>query len=784
MKPTRLRHKQILVGLALLLLAQIMLLAVEVPGRAAPLHQGILEPRQQPYDLFSFEEAIRSQWQPQVGDWLFNSELYEQSDASAAGAFSLFAQPISGDYQFSVELLKDSNTITGGLIFNAPNPNSLADAYVVRYADNGTAIEWGFFDGGSVFLRQGKVTLTNGNGGDGSFHEMSVTVIGDRFTVGFGESYPHSNIQFDLISSAYVGLYTDASRIVFSKAQLQLRTVQLPTVTPAPTATPTLTQPPTATATPTETATGTPPTAETTDSPTPGTTNTVTATLTVATTALPDILVSGPEYTLPFTNTNVAAPDWIEKAGSWEFLVDEGDINKNADLSQNDTTVAGATIFQKRTIEGDYILRANMRISGRGTDPHVGLVFNAFNTAGRNGAYFVRFDGQDRLQWGRFLNETPSLDDVDETALDLSKYRLVDDDYVTIQVRVALDHYTVSVNNEIVEPAKEIQFSATQARQARPFFGLIADQAVALFERNSVKVNVSNRTDPPATPLPTQTPTWTPTVPTNTPQTPTATPTWTPRPVTSTPTLTPTWTWTPVVYSPPEVPTWTPTLGLSDIQISSPTPSPTDTLDPSTIATLSALDASQQAVQSADFAQTATAQALTISPLETPTWTPTVPVIPPTPAQVVAILPTPAGNQGAAEATPIPVQDVIVVTATPTSAQRAIITPTPTPTPDLLMTMARIIDSTVATAGWIWFMLGSLLFFTVAGVLAGLGFRQQEEHRFDLTEPPGDDVDVELERLARMAGLPPSEGSTTSPRLPDDTADGQSHLDDWPPSLQ
>ena len=36
-----------------------------------------------------------------------------------------------------------------------------------------------------------------------------------------------------------------------------------------------------------------------------------------------------------------------------------------------------------------------------------------------------------------------------------------------------------------------------------------------------------------------------------------------------------------------------------------------------------------------------------------------------------------------------------------------------------------------ATLGWIWFLVGSIIFFAVAGIFAGLTFRQQERHRYE-----------------------------------------------------
>jgi hypothetical protein len=52
-----------------------------------------------------------------------------------------------------------------------------------------------------------------------------------------------------------------------------------------------------------------------------------------------------------------------------------------------------------------------------------------------------------------------------------------------------------------------------------------------------------------------------------------------------------------------------------------------------------------------------------------------------------------------------------------------------------------MIDAAAVAAGWIWFLMGLLVFFASAGLIVGLFFRQQEVHRFDLVEP-GDELEI------------------------------------------
>lgn len=65
------------------------------------------------------------------------------------------------------------------------------------------------------------------------------------------------------------------------------------------------------------------------------------------------------------------------------------------------------------------------------------------------------------------------------------------------------------------------------------------------------------------------------------------------------------------------------------------------------------------------------------------------------------------------------------------SGETAVPTNVPTPSRALLI-FARILDSAFAAAAWLWFLCGSIIFFGVAGLIAGLYFRQQAHNRFQL----------------------------------------------------
>jgi len=257
----------------------------------------------------------------------------------------------------------------------------------------------------------------------------------------------------------------------------------------------------------------------------------------------------------------------------------------------------------------------------------------------------------------------------------------------TLQIAPALGplRVTTSINNQVVYTAR------TSAN--------IVATAVANAAVNIVFPTATRTTAP--TPSPTLSPT------------PTPSPTITPTPI---PTETP----TNVVLSLP--PTPTSVFGLNSIE--TPTPnvfgavqdpnftSPIETpfvplpdFTPDFTATTFALTAEAVATQNS-------LAFLPTSPLPTLSETPTLPL---SPATVVVETPTPTTIAAVVVATPSPLP------LPPTTGE---------PLMDYLNLLAGMLAVSTATLGWIWFLMGSIIFFAVAGLFAGLTFRQQEHRRY------------------------------------------------------
>ncbi len=66
---------------------------------------------------------------------------------------------------------------------------------------------------------------------------------------------------------------------------------------------------------------------------------------------------------------------------------------------------------------------------------------------------------------------------------------------------------------------------------------------------------------------------------------------------------------------------------------------------------------------------------------------------------------------------------------------------------DYLTLIAATLTTSAATLGWIWFLVGSIIFFAVAGMFAGLGFRQQERGRYRIVDEEGAVRDADFDEL-------------------------------------
>ena len=134
-------------------------------------------------------------------------------------------------------------------------------------------------------------------------------------------------------------------------------------------------------------------------------------------------------------------------------------------------------------------------------------------------------------------------------------------------------------------------------------------------------------------------------------------------------------------------------------------------------------------------------------------------------------------------ATP-PLTTTVVLTPTPVIL---VLTPLSTPpsSTGYLSVMAQVFQVSTATLGWLWFVVGSVIFFATAGMFAGLSWRSQRRRGlYEVNENAtltDEAMQLEADPAPPFAAQPlPTQPPTTRPSMeppPDDD-------DYWPPSLR
>ena len=184
----------------------------------------------------------------------------------------------------------------------------------------------------------------------------------------------------------------------------------------------------------------------------------------------------------------------------------------------------------------------------------------------------------------------------------------------------------------------------------------------------------------------------------------------------------PSWQDSPPQTSPAESPVLTPT----------PSPSPSPTPEPPT--------------------PTPTKEA---PPTATPTSTPVPPTATPGVQEPQAFSTLAPGEAPTATSTPTPTPLAAIPIPPP---DRPVTLPSPTPPPDPLLFAARVVDSAVNAALWIWFVCGSLVLFIVAGIVVGLGLGQRRHRRelYTLVEEAGPEPEEPEARPGQEESWPSS----------------------------
>lgn len=145
-------------------------------------------------------------------------------------------------------------------------------------------------------------------------------------------------------------------------------------------------------------------------------------------------------------------------------------------------------------------------------------------------------------------------------------------------------------------------------------------------------------------------------------------------------------------------------------------------------------------------------------PTDTPVPPPDLPTETPTDTPIPTETPTPEPT-----ATPLPTG---TPTPTPRPTPRPVLLPTPTPEPTILDVAGQVMNVILTSAFWIWITCGSLLFFAVAGAIAGFSFYRNSRRRFDLYEIVPEDEGNAPSVGPKRGGSAPAEDDSWPSSLP------------------
>jgi hypothetical protein len=150
------------------------------------------------------------------GSWRIGQGFLEQVETQGFDRVALAPIGPQSFYRLRVRL-QHLEGAGGGVVFNLPNPNSLALGHLVRYAEDGRSVFWGHFNEQGIFVGQGFVRVEPPGA---SPHLLEVFSYDKTYAVWLDGVQLASSVP--LVSSAgRIGLTTSLSRVMFTELRLE-----------------------------------------------------------------------------------------------------------------------------------------------------------------------------------------------------------------------------------------------------------------------------------------------------------------------------------------------------------------------------------------------------------------------------------------------------------------------------------------------------------------------------------------------------------------------------------
>ena len=177
---------------------------------------------------FGDASAAGSAWKTVGGQWSFINGGYDQAQLGMFDLISLYQQPLTGNYRWQANVQYLAGDMGAGLIFNTPGNSSKQGGQMISYTGKGSYLQWGYFDGSSLYQYQGGTGVANGS--DGAWHTLMVQVTGTTFSVTVDKHQLASAIPLHSPSTGYVGLLASTSHVLFDNVQLEAPAMSQPAI--------------------------------------------------------------------------------------------------------------------------------------------------------------------------------------------------------------------------------------------------------------------------------------------------------------------------------------------------------------------------------------------------------------------------------------------------------------------------------------------------------------------------------------------------------------------------
>jgi len=164
---------------------------------------------------YILNDATKNLWTAFNGDWLVTSERIMHETLITEDVAIYYTDLVPESFTYSVQITHD-DVIGGGVLFNAPNTQTIEDASMVRIFETGQLIYGTFMPEG--FSALGTASITDANS-----VKLTIEKIGAQYAIRIDDVVIATDIPVSNSSLGYVGVLTFNANPSFSNITLQFQ---------------------------------------------------------------------------------------------------------------------------------------------------------------------------------------------------------------------------------------------------------------------------------------------------------------------------------------------------------------------------------------------------------------------------------------------------------------------------------------------------------------------------------------------------------------------------------